>query len=159
MIWWIILILAWPFAIVIIFGAPYLPTRKNTAELALKLLNLKPGELLVDIGSGDGSVLLVAARSGLRGVGYELNPLLYVISVVRLWRYRSSVKIHFGDFWQMKWPQDMDGLYVFLHTRFMLRLDKKLKRHNKKVCVVSYTFKIPGKKIIKESEALFLYEY
>lgn len=159
MIWWIILILIWPFAIVIIFGAPYLPTRNKTAKLALEMLDLKPDDLLVDLGVGDGAVLMAAAQAGLRGVGYELNPFLYIVSVIRLRKYRSKIKIYFGDFWHQPLPDDTSAVYVFLHTRFMDRLDKKIKQHGKHLKVVSYTFKIPNKKLIKEQEALFLYKY
>ncbi len=43
-------------------------------EEALNLAELRSGERLVDLGSGDGRVLLSAARRGARAVGYELDP-------------------------------------------------------------------------------------
>lgn len=42
-------------------------------EDALDLAELRAGERLVDLGSGDGRVLLSAARRGARALGYELD--------------------------------------------------------------------------------------
>ena len=158
-IWWILLILIWPFAFVLLFGAPYLPSRRFTIQRALKLLDLKEGELLVDLGSGDGAVLVVAAQAGLRAVGYEMNPLLWLVAKLRTVRYGKRVRIYCRNFWVSDWPPETAGVYVFLHTRFMSRLDHKLNSLTRPTNVVSYTFKIPGKKVIRETQALYLYRY
>lgn len=36
------------------FGAPYLPARRPDVEAALDLAELRPGEKLIDLGSGEG---------------------------------------------------------------------------------------------------------
>ena len=64
----ILIILAYAF--VLPFGAPYLPTMKNQRENALDLLGLRPGQTLVDLGSGDGSILVLAAHIGPAGKNY-----------------------------------------------------------------------------------------
>ena len=63
------------FAGVVAFGAPYLPTLRPQVETALELVNLMPGQTLLELGCGDGKVLVAAAQTGLHAVGYELNPL------------------------------------------------------------------------------------
>ena len=52
------------------------PTPMERIEEALDLAELRAGERLVDLRSGDGRVLLSAARRGARalGLGYELDP-------------------------------------------------------------------------------------
>ena len=140
------------------FGAPYLPTMNKQREDALDLLDLKPGQKIIELGSGDGRMLNSAAKRGIYSVGYELNPILFVISWVATIKYRKFITIKYGDFWRKKWPQT-DGIFVFLHTRFMKKLDKKIIREYKgsKIKVVSYAFEIPGKKAVKRKDAMFLY--
>lgn len=140
-------------------GAPYLPTLKPQAEAALDLLNLKKGQTLVELGSGDGRVLKLAAEKGYRAVGYEINPLLVLVSLVMTWKYRKQVRVVWGSFWKAD-LKNADGVFVFLIDGFMPKLDKFLSANAvKKLPIVSYTFKIPGKKAIKSQKGLFLYLY
>jgi DNA modification methylase len=71
-----IFVLLLAFGGVILRGAPYVPTLDPQARAALELLDLKPGQTLLELGSGDGKILVVAARAGLHVVGIELNPFL-----------------------------------------------------------------------------------
>jgi hypothetical protein len=71
------------FAGVILFGAPYLPTLKPQIHAALELANLRPGQTLIELGCGDGRVLIAAAHTGIKSIGYELNPLLALIAWIR----------------------------------------------------------------------------
>jgi len=147
------------FTFVILFGAPYLPTLKTRAIEALELLDLKPGQTMLELGSGDGRVLKRAAVQGINGIGYELNPLLVWYSRISCWRYRKLVRFECRNYWSITLPPS-DGIYVFLLDKFMPRLDKKIVAEAKKpVKVVSYAFKIPGKKVSTEKNALFLYTY
>ncbi|KAB8317036.1 class I SAM-dependent methyltransferase [Tolypothrix campylonemoides VB511288] len=55
--------------------APYLPTPENVVEEILKLANVNKGDILYDLGSGDGRVVIAAAQKfGTQGVGVELDP-------------------------------------------------------------------------------------
>lgn len=147
------------FSIVLIFGAPYLPTQKNQSATALDLLDLKKSQILYELGCGDGTVLLCSAKRGITSVGYELNPILYFIAKIRCLRYGELISVKFGNFWQAD-LSPADGVYVFLLDRFMKKLDKKLSSELKTgVKLASYTFKIPGKKTIVEKSGIFIYRY
>lgn len=152
-------ILVLSFGLVVFIGAPYLPTLKVQQERALDLLDLKPGQTVIDLGSGDGRFLLAAAKRDLNAVGIEANPLLVVVSYLLTFKYRNKVKIKWGNIWG-SWPQ-ADGIYVFLHTRFMSKLHKKITQQytGKKVKVVSYAFEITDMKPVKSKNGLFLYKY
>lgn len=155
----IVILLFVLFSFVILFGAPYLPTLKPQADDALKLLNLKPGQTLLELGSGDGRVLRLAAEHGIKSIGYEINPLLVWYSRLRNWRYRRLIKVRMGNYWMTKLPQT-DGIYVFLLNRYMTKLDKKIVQDfSKPVKLVSFAFEIPGKKPIKTKKGLRLYQY
>lgn len=147
------------FSFVIMFGAPYLPTLKTSTHNAFELLNLKPGQTLLELGSGDGRVLRYGAQLGIKGIGYELNPLLVWYSRLRNWRYRKLITFHCLNYWGVTLPP-ADGVYVFLLDKYMPKLDAKITAELKPpVKLVSHAFKIPGKKIAAQKQALFLYEY
>lgn len=147
------------FSFVILFGAPYLPTLKPQAVAALELLNLQPGQVLLELGSGDGRVLKYAASKGIRGIGYELNPLLVLYSTISCFKYRKLVTFKCRNYWQITFPE-CDGIYVFLLDKFMPKLDKKIMQElTKPVKLVSYAFKVPGRKPVRTKSGLMLYEY
>lgn len=159
-VWAVGILIILAYAFVLPFGAPYLPTMKKERERALNLLNLKPGQTLVDLGSGDGSLLILAAERGLKAVGYEINPFLWLISRLRTLRYGRKVKVKFKSFWKADLSQ-ADGAFIFLITHKMAQLDKFLtrKKTKKPLPVVSHAFKIPGRKPQKKSGPMLLYIY
>ena len=147
------------FGFVIIFGAPYLPTLKKQIEPAFELLDLKKGQLLIELGSGDGRILREAGRKGIRAVGYELNPILVLYSIINTWKYRDTVSVVWGNYWLKEWPE-ADGIFVFLLDRYMTKLNNKIVRDfHKPVKVVSFAFKIPEKQPSAQKNGLFLYRY
>lgn len=137
-----ILFLSW-LAIVFV-GAPYVPTRSRDLQLILKAAGLKKGELIVDLGSGDGRLLLAAARSGFKARGYELNLFLVVLTWWRLRRHRDMASVTMADFWLRPLPDETKAVFVFLAQPFMERLRKKLEREAKRlgrdIMLVSYGF-------------------
>lgn len=153
------LILAICFGMVLLFGAPYLPTLSAQITTSLRLLNLTPGQTLLELGCGDGRILLAAARQQLNVVGYELNPVLVLIARIRTWRYRRQVRVIWGNFWVHKWPP-VDGIFTFLLPKYMAKLDKKITLYSHKpIKLVSFAFKVPGRQFKAQSNGLYLYDY
>lgn len=147
------------FSFVVAFGAPFLPTFKAKVELALDLIDLRPGQTLLELGSGDGRVLKAAAKRGIRAVGYELNPLLVIYSKIVTWRYRKLVKVYWGNYWHRQWPA-VDGIFVFLLQPYMEKLDKNISARTKKgTKLVSFAFTIDSRKAVKSKEGVYLYRY
>lgn len=147
------------FGSVVLFGAPYLPTLSRQQQQALDLLNLRPGQTLVELGSGDGRMLKAAAERGIYAIGYELNPLLVVYSWLVTRRHRGLVRVRLGNFWRLPLP-DCDGVYVFLLDRYMAKLDDKLQREGvRPLRLVSFAFRIPGKTASAQKNGLYLYKY
>lgn len=53
---------------------PYVPSTPANVDEMLRLADVKPGDVVYDLGSGDGRVVIAAARDwGARGVGIELD--------------------------------------------------------------------------------------
>ena len=173
----IVLVLA--FGFVVFFGAPYLPTLSPQMRSALDLIDLKPGDHLLELGSGDGRVLVAAAKRGLIVTGYELNPFLVLIAWLRTAKYRGQVTVKWGNFWRIKLP-DSQGIFVFLLPKYMAKLDKKIVQDMKlwpnsvniskksvnpashkgsRVKLVSFAFAIPNKAKSAEKDGVYLYQY
>lgn len=147
------------FGAVVIVGPPYVPTLTKQMETALKMLDLKPGQTLLELGSGDGRVMKAAAKQGLNVVGIELNPFLVIISRIRCWKYRKQVTVIWDDLWKAKWPQ-ADGIFTFMLQRQMEKLDKRITVwHERPVRLASFAFFIPDKVPRSKYNGIFLYEY
>lgn len=152
-------LLALCFAAVLIRGAPYLPTLSPQVDAALELAELSEGDTLLELGCGDGRVLIAAAKKGINAVGYELNPLLAIICYIRTWRYRKNIKIIWGDFWQKPWPE-AQAIFTFLLPKYMEKLNNKVVRYkHKPIKVVSFAFQIESKPISKQKSGVFRYDF
>lgn len=151
------------FLLIVFRGAPYVPTKQRDIDELLKKPVVRQGGVLVDLGSGDGRVLLAAARQGIRAVGYELNPILAAITRLRLRRYHELAEVRVRDFWLSTLPVDTSVVFVFLATPYMRKLDRKLTRHvrlNKKpLTLASYGMEIPGRQPDKTDGSLLFYTY
>ncbi len=158
----VLIVLVFLFGFVVAFGAPYLPTLKKQTDEALDLLDLKPGQTLLELGCGDGRVARAAAKRGITVVGYELNPLLVVIAKLTTFRYRKLVTIKLANFWTVKTPPT-DAIFVFLLDKYMPKLDTKIVQkqaeQKKPILLLSFTFQVPGRKPIAKNGGLFLYKY
>ena len=159
-LWFIIVFLTvMAFALGVRRGAPYLPILKRDSDALLKLGGLKAGQSVIDLGSGDGRFLLAAARRGISGTGYEINPILVLVSRIVCWRYRRLVKIHLADFWRVELPP-ADVIYTFLLPKYMTDLDAYLRRQVKRpTLLISFAFEIPGRKPDKHNHNTFIYSY
>lgn len=156
----LLLVLSACFGFVLLRGAPYLPTLRKQVDAALDLADLSPGDTLLELGCGDGKVMIAAAQRGLKVVGYELNPILACIAWLRTRRYGKQVQVVWGDFWTKDWPK-ADGIFVFLLDTYMERLDTKIagsKKH-KQVKLVSFAFQIPHRVPAAERQGVYLYQY
>lgn len=161
---WLIIAVVLCFSFVLLVGPPYLPTLDKQVRSALALLELDAGQVLLELGCGDGKVLIAAARQGLQVTGIELNPLLVALCRVRTWRYRKQVTVVWGNYWRTDlWPP-ADGIFGFVLPKYMTKLDQTIKdwqkQHaGKSVRLASFAFAIPDKKIVKRRDGVFLYTY
>ena len=56
-------------------SVPYVPTPQDVVEHMLDMAKVGPQDYLIDLGSGDGRIVVTAARKhGARGFGVDLNP-------------------------------------------------------------------------------------
>ncbi len=56
---------------------PFVPTPQDVVERMLELAEVKKGDTVYDLGSGDGRIVITAAKKyGVRAVGFEIDPKL-----------------------------------------------------------------------------------
>lgn len=145
-VWIIVAILFLSWLAIVFVGAPYVPTKTKDLNKILKAARLKKGEVIVDLGSGDGRLLIEAARRGYGSVGYELNPFLVLLTWWRLRPYRNLADVRMVDFWKTPLPDETRAVFVFLAAPFMKRLEMYLQSEAKRlghdITLVSYGFPI-----------------
>jgi hypothetical protein len=129
-------------------------------DSAFELLDLKPGQTMLDLGSGDGRVLIAAAKRGIYAVGIELSIILFLMSWLRTRPYRSQVRVVWGNYFTASWPP-ADAIFTFMIPRQMPKLDAKIEawRGKKPVRLASFAFAIPGKEYVAKKSGVFLYQY
>ncbi len=148
------------FSYSILFGAPYAVTRYKKVEELLDLLEIKKGDLFVDLGSGDGRIVIAAAKRGAIAYGYELNPILVFISRRKIKSLNLSEKaiIYQRSYWQVDLGK-YQKLSIFGIPHIMSSMEKKLKRElNSGALVASNHFKFKNWKISKKLNNLYLYK-
>lgn len=148
--------------IAFVTGAPFVPSCRPVTESMLKLAKLKPTDIVYDLGSGDGRLILAAAKTVKYAVGVEINPFLVILSEIR--RICSPVpnKLQFklSNFWKTN-ISDADIVFVYLLPWKMQELENKLKTELKSGArIVSNSFIFPNLKMVNKDEEnhVFVFE-
>ncbi|XP_044513055.1 adenine nucleotide translocase lysine N-methyltransferase isoform X2 [Gracilinanus agilis] len=106
---------------------PYVPASKRQVQNVLNLLQGRSGKI-VDLGSGDGRIVLAAYRRGFYpAVGYELNPWLLRLSRLHAWRAGCAQRVCYlkEDLWKVNLA-DCSNITVFLAPSVLSLLETKL---------------------------------
>jgi tRNA G37 N-methylase Trm5 len=54
---------------------PYVPTPQEVVDRMLELAQVKKGDVVYDLGSGDGRIVITAAKKyGVKAIGFEIDP-------------------------------------------------------------------------------------
>jgi precorrin-6B methylase 2 len=143
-------------------GAPWVPTSREVINTMLTMAQIKPEELVYDLGSGDGRVLVAAARRfNARAVGVEMDVSRYLWSVaaVTLLGLRKRVRIIRGDFFKID-LSEADVVFTYLLQNTNDRLKEKLRKELRPgTRLISNTFTFSGLPLVLTDEELKLYLY
>jgi SAM-dependent methyltransferase len=142
----------------------FLPTPHVVVDAMLQLARIGPNDVIYDLGSGDGRIVIAAARIyGARGVGIELDPRLVELSrqVARDGEVVDRVEFIEGDLF----TADISGATIvtlYLSPGVNRRLEPKLRRELRPgTRVVSHQFPIgtwtPDKVVRSEDDRTDLY--
>jgi protein-L-isoaspartate O-methyltransferase len=148
--------------------APYVVSPQQIVDRMLELADLKPGETVYDLGSGDGRILVTAVqRFRAKAVGIEISDALVESTNDRIQKLglQSDARVVHADFLTVDLsPADVVTMYLATDTNEMVRpnLEKYLKRGAR---VVSHDYAVPGWKAkmvdkdMKEARGHIIYLY
>lgn len=129
------------------YVVPYFGTPIGAIEAILDLAELKSGEVFCDLGSGDGRVLIAAARRGAIAIGVEIKRDLVEKSRRMIVRegFKGKVYVTYGDLFKYSYVSQADVVYLFLNDKANSILKPKLEEQLKDGArVVTLTYEIPG---------------
>ncbi len=145
------------------WGAPWVPTPARTVRRMLQLAQVQPGERVVDLGAGDGRIVVIAAREfKAQAIGVEIDPLRCALAnawIFFLGLRRRAHVVH-GNIYQYDLHQaDVVTLYLLQRTNQQLR-DRLAGQLHAGARVVSHTFSFDGwsPTVIDDEKHLFAYE-
>ena len=147
----------------VIWGAPWVPGSLPVVNRMLELAEVKPGQMVVDLGAGDGRIVIFAARKfKAKAVGVEIDPVRWAIANlwIALLGLRGRAEVRLGD--MRRFPvagADVVTLYLLQGTNQALKdtLARSLRPGAK---VVSHTFSMSGWNpvALDEGHGIFVYE-
>ncbi len=104
---------------------PYVQSPPEVVDRMLRLADPKPGELLVDLGSGDGRIVIEAAKKyGTRGLGIDIDPRLVKLGQdnARAAGVAALVRFESQDFFQLDFSgADIVSAYLLPDVNLQLR--------------------------------------
>lgn len=144
-------------------GAPWVPTHKEIVNKILEMSRLKPNEILYDLGSGDGRLVIAAVRDfGANAVGVEIDPFRVIYSRFKIFQLglAGKARIIRGNFFHVE-LQTADVVVLFLLQRTNDKLRRKLEQEllRPDCRVVSLVFQFQGWELLDADEEEMIYVY
>jgi outer membrane protein assembly factor BamB len=129
--------------------AIYVPSPQDVVEKMLQAAGLEEGQTMVDLGSGDGRIVITAARKyRATAVGYEIDEQLVKESRAAIEKagLRERASIELKDMF----TSDLSGANVvaaYLPERFLERLIPQFEKMGPGTRLVTHQFRVPGMEI------------
>jgi precorrin-6B methylase 2 len=145
-----------------IVGAPWVPTPKTRVRSMLDLANVNQEDRLFDLGSGDGRIIVMAAKEyGAQCTGIEVDPFRILWSKMAIKRNKlgDRIKVIRGNFFNVGVE---DATVVTLYQGYEINKkirDKLSVELRPGTRVVSYRFILEGWEPVKTSEETSVYLY
>lgn len=124
--------------------APFIPTKFENIKKALKLAGLKKGEIFYELGSGDGRVVVEAAKMRAKSFGVEQSWIRVWLSRIKARKLNLKTADFFhGNIFDRHY-YNADVVYIYLLPKGVERLERKLREELEKgsrVITQTYHFK------------------
>lgn len=140
------------------FGAPFIPTNKKVLKKMIEVAKIKKGDLIFDLGCGNGQLLFAAEKLGAKCVGIEIVFQVFLIAKINKFLKKSKSEIRLGSFYNPRVQKDLenaDTIFTYISDYGMNKFHKKIYPKLKKGArVISNSFTIknlkPDKTISRE---------
>lgn len=129
-------------------GAPFVETPPAVVQRIVNMAQIDSKDVVFDLGSGDGRILIASAMKGAKAIGVEKDKLrvLYSKLWIKLLRFDNQIKIIQKDLFKT----DLSKATVvccYLLPETHKKLEKKFKKELKKgTKIVAVAFKLPSMK-------------
>lgn len=142
---------------------PYVPTPQPVVDKMLELAKLKPNDVLLDLGSGDGRIPITAAkRHGVKAVGVDLNPVRVDEANKNAVKSGVTDKVEFRE--QDLFETDLSNATVitmYLLPTVNMKLRPKLMQLKPGTRIVSHSFDMgdwePDQRAVVNGKDIFLW--
>lgn len=106
---------------------PFVTTSSDKIKTLIQLTECKKGGKVVDLGSGDGRVVIALARAGFDVVGYEIRKELVERSLQKIAALGldKQITIYHQSFWDAH-LSEFDLIYIYGMQSMLARLEEKL---------------------------------
>jgi 16S rRNA A1518/A1519 N6-dimethyltransferase RsmA/KsgA/DIM1 with predicted DNA glycosylase/AP lyase activity len=107
---------------------PYLPTPLSVIDAALELIKFKSNDVFVDLGCGDGTVLMrVVERFGVFSVGFEIDSKLVKIAQMKAKAsgFKNLIEIVHADLFKVDISR-FGVVYVYPYPPIIEKLSEKI---------------------------------
>ena len=142
-----------------IFGAEYYPTSQLRVKKMLELARVGKRDIVYDLGSGDGRLVIAAARIAKKAIGIEIDFFRFLFSLIKIKFLRlKNVHIAWGNFFNFQ-LKDASVIMLFLRQGTNNKLREKLSKLKSGTRIISHNWTFDGWKIIKQDKRLKLYLY
>ncbi|HVF65269.1 MAG TPA: class I SAM-dependent methyltransferase [Casimicrobiaceae bacterium] len=119
---------------------PYEPSPPEAVRAMLELAKVGPNDVVYDLGSGDGRIVIEAAKSyGARGVGIDIDPKRIAEAKENALRAGVTSRVHFvlGDLFESDYSE-ATVVTLFLWPHINLKLRPQLRKLRPGTRIVSY---------------------
>lgn len=140
-------------------GAIYVQTTDERVEKMVKILQATPGQSVVDLGAGDGRLVIALAKTGVKAYGYEIDPFLASLARKNIKKsgLDGNALIYCKNMWLSN-LKDYDAVVIYPMVHIMKRLEKKFEKELKPGSkVVSNYFTLPTWKPDRVEDRIYLY--
>ncbi len=142
--------------------SPWWRTTPRLARIECNLAKVKKGDIIYDLGCGEGTALIIAAKEyGATGVGIEIDPFRAFISKVKVKFSGLSDKIEIrrDSFWNQDISQ-ASVIFMYLIPKTLVKLRPKfLKELKPGTRVVTFVYQMDLPLFAKDEKAeLYCYE-
>lgn len=127
----------------------YVPTPQETVEKMLDMAKVKKGDVVYDLGCGDGRIVCTAAKKGAKAVGVDIDPARIKDCMETMKKFgvtEKEVEFRQGNALKVKDLSNATVVTFYMLPEFMEKLEPQLKNLKPGTRLVAHDYPFPNLK-------------